>query len=119
MNLGANIAVYAAICKHLNLPFTFPGGRKAYGGQIFWDASDAYLIAEHLIWEATTKEAANQVNAMFSVLDFFVLCQNYKRLIFWDASDADLIAEHLIWEATTKEAANQVNDKHSVFLSVL
>ena len=66
MNLGANIAVYAAICKHLNLPFTFPGGRKAYGGQIFWDASDADLIAEHLIWEATTKEAANQVNSIIA-----------------------------------------------------
>ena len=62
MNLGADIAVYAAICKHLNLPFTFPGGRKAYGGQVFFDASDADLIADHLIWEATTKEAENQVN---------------------------------------------------------
>ena len=71
LNLGANIAVYAAICKHLNLPFTFPGERKAYGGQVFWDASDADLIAEHLIWEATTKEAANQVNYMFSFLDLF------------------------------------------------
>ena len=71
MNLGANIAVYAAICKHLNLPFTFPGERKAYGRQVFWDASDADLIAEHLIWEATTKEAANQVNYIFSFLNLF------------------------------------------------
>ena len=77
MNLGANIAVYAAVCKHLNLPFTFPGGRKAYGGQIFWDASDADLIAEHLVWEATTKEAANQVNNKHLVfLTIFVLSQN-------------------------------------------
>ena len=61
MNIGANTALYATIYKHLNLPFTFPGGRKSYGDQIFWDASDADLIAEHLIGEATTKEAANQV----------------------------------------------------------
>ena len=60
-NAASNIAVFASICKHLNLPFTFPGGAKNYKRQIFWDASDADLIAEHLIWEATTKEAANQV----------------------------------------------------------
>ena len=62
MNLGANIAVYASICQHLNIPFTFPGGRKAYGGQVFADASDADLIAEHMIWETSTKGAENQVN---------------------------------------------------------
>ena len=73
MNLGANIAVYAAICKHLNLPFTFPGGHKAYGGQIFWNVSDADLIAEHVIWEATTKEAANQVNDKYLMFST-VLC---------------------------------------------
>ena len=55
------MAVYALLCKHLNLPFVFPGGRNTYMAQIFWDASDADLIAEHLIWESTTKEAANQV----------------------------------------------------------
>ena len=60
-NAASNFAVYASICKHLNLPFTFPGGAKNYKRLIFWDANDADLIAEHLIWEATTKEAANQV----------------------------------------------------------
>ena len=69
-NAASNIAAFASICKHLNLPFTFPGGAKNYKRQIFWDASDADLIAEHLIWEATTKEAANQVYKQFNIVDF-------------------------------------------------
>ena len=76
INATTNIAVYASICKHLNLPVTFPGGRKAFLGQFFWNVSDAELVAEHLIWEATTKEAANQVKYIFSFLDLFVLSDN-------------------------------------------
>ena len=88
INATTNIAVYASICKHLNLPFTFPGGRTAFMGQLFWNVSDAELVAEHLIWEATTKEAANQVicyvdNCRVEFLKLFFLCSltKYETMI--------------------------------------
>ena len=59
MNLGTSIAVYASICKHLDVPFIFPGTNKAYN--VYQDATDADLLAEHLIWEATDPKCANQV----------------------------------------------------------
>ena len=58
MNLGTSIAVYASVCKHLNMPFIFPGGKGGY--DTFMDATAADLLAEHLIWEATTPKCANQ-----------------------------------------------------------
>jgi nucleoside-diphosphate-sugar epimerase len=58
MNLGTSLAVYASICKHLKLPFIFPGGQRGYDN--FTDATDADLLAEHLIWEATEAKCANQ-----------------------------------------------------------
>ena len=60
MNLGTTVAVYASLCKHLDIPFVFPGNKKAY--QVFQDATDADLLAEHLIWEATNPKCANQVS---------------------------------------------------------
>lgn len=58
MNLGTSLAVYASICKHLDIPFRFPGTAKAF--RVFTDATDADLLAEHLIWEATNPQCANQ-----------------------------------------------------------
>lgn len=53
MNLVGTICVYAAICKHENAPFKFPGTKAA------WDcysvASDADLIAEHQVSQITFK----------------------------------------------------------------
>ena len=62
MNLGTTVAVYASICKHLDISFVFPGSKKAY--QVFQDATDADLLAEHLIWEATNPKCANQVQSI-------------------------------------------------------
>ncbi len=59
MNLGTSLAVYASICKHLDVPFVFPGAAAAQ--HVFTDATDADLLAEHLIWEATDPKCANQV----------------------------------------------------------
>ena len=58
MNIGTTLAVYATICKHLNLPFLFPGGIASIDN--FRDASDTDLIASQIVWAINEPKAANQ-----------------------------------------------------------
>jgi len=58
MNMGMSLAVYASICKHLDLPFIFPGGPIGY--DIFLDATDTDLLASHILWEVSEPKAANE-----------------------------------------------------------
>ena len=58
MNLGATIAAYAAICKYSGKPFAFPGSKAGY--DILLNITDADLLAEHMLWEATDPVARNQ-----------------------------------------------------------
>ncbi len=60
MNIGVLLAIYASICAHLGLPLTYPGSETGYN--ILADATDAKLLAKHLLWEATHPDAVkNQV----------------------------------------------------------
>ena len=63
MNAASTIAVYASICQHLNLPFTFTGSKEAYT-EIVFDSTDAQLLAEHLLWEV---EEPNAVNKAYNI----------------------------------------------------
>jgi len=76
MNLGQSFAVYATMCKHLNLPFKYIGGKASY--DTFNDCSDTEFIAKHLIWQATTPACANQA---FNVVNGDV----YKNRVLWKA----------------------------------
>jgi nucleoside-diphosphate-sugar epimerase len=58
MNMGATLAVYAAICKDTGRPFVFPGSPEQYVGVS--DVTDARLLARHLVWAATTPAARNE-----------------------------------------------------------
>lgn len=58
MNMGTTLAVYATICKETARPFRFPGSQAQWNG--LSDVTDAQVLAEHLIWAATTKAARNQ-----------------------------------------------------------
>ncbi len=58
MNMGVTLAVYAAICRETGRPFRFPGSREQW--EAVTDVTDAGLLAEHLVWAATTPAAANQ-----------------------------------------------------------
>lgn len=58
LNLVSLIAVYASICKELNIPFRFPGKPGAYYPLI--ELTDADLLAKATVWAATTPEGANQ-----------------------------------------------------------
>lgn len=58
MNMGTTLAVYATICKEKGIPFIFPGSDAQWNG--ISDVTDATILAEQLIWAATTPRAANE-----------------------------------------------------------
>lgn len=58
MNMGTTLAVYATLCRTLNRPFRFPGSQIQWDG--LTDVTDARLLAEHLLWAATTDAARDQ-----------------------------------------------------------
>jgi nucleoside-diphosphate-sugar epimerase len=57
MNMGVTLAVYGAICRETGRGFHFPGSREQW--EAITDVTDAELLAEHLVWAATTPAAAN------------------------------------------------------------
>jgi nucleoside-diphosphate-sugar epimerase len=57
MNMGVTLAVYGAICRETGRGFRFPGSREQW--EAVTDVTDARLLAEHLVWAATTPAAAN------------------------------------------------------------
>ncbi|MFE4540903.1 SDR family oxidoreductase [Streptomyces scopuliridis] len=59
MNLLMAIATYVAITKELGLPLRFPGALQAYDG-IFYQMTDAELLARATDWAATASGAANE-----------------------------------------------------------
>ncbi len=58
MNLTMVLAVYATICRHLDVPLRFPGRPGAYHSLI--EMTDAGLLARAMVWAATDPRAANQ-----------------------------------------------------------
>jgi nucleoside-diphosphate-sugar epimerase len=58
MNMGVTLAVYGTMCREAGRPFVFPGSPQQYEGVT--DVTDAGLLAEQLVWSATTPDAANQ-----------------------------------------------------------
>ncbi|NQX13291.1 SDR family oxidoreductase [Microbacteriaceae bacterium VKM Ac-2855] len=64
MNMGLTLAVYATICRELGTPFVFPGSLTQWNG--LTDMTDATILAEQMLWAATTpagrNEAFNVVN---------------------------------------------------------
>lgn len=59
MNLLMVIGVYAAVCGELGLPFRFPGKPGAY--RALYQVTDASVLADSMIWAATTPIAAGEV----------------------------------------------------------
>ncbi|CCG88714.1 SDR family oxidoreductase [Erwinia piriflorinigrans] len=58
MNMGQTLAVYASLCQQSGQPFIFPGSQAQWEGVT--DMTDAHLLADQLIWAATTPSAQNQ-----------------------------------------------------------
>lgn len=59
MNLAVALAVYAAISRELGLPLRYPGTAKAY--RKLYQVTDSGLLAECMLWCATTPAAQDQV----------------------------------------------------------
>jgi nucleoside-diphosphate-sugar epimerase len=57
MNMGVTLAVYAAICREAGRKFHYPGSHEQW--EAVTDVTDAGLLADHLVWAATTPKAAN------------------------------------------------------------
>ena len=72
MNMATAIAVYAAVCKELRLPFRFPGSSTAYGR--IMEMTDAELLAKAMVWAALNErcdgEAFNITNGGFNRWEF-------------------------------------------------
>lgn len=59
MNLTMVIAVYASICRELEIPFAFPGKPGAYTA--LYQVTDARILAKAMVWAATTPACANEI----------------------------------------------------------
>lgn len=57
MNMALTLGAYAELCKHTGAPFIFPGSETQWNGVT--DVTDVDLLAEHMVWAASTPEAAN------------------------------------------------------------
>ncbi|PWC53359.1 SDR family oxidoreductase [Azospirillum sp. TSA6c] len=58
MNMGTTLATYAILCREAGRPFRFPGSAAQWKG--LTDVTDARQLAHHLLWAATTPQAANE-----------------------------------------------------------
>lgn len=58
MNMGLTLAAQASLCRELDRPFVFPGSAMQWNGLV--DVTDGGLLAEHMVWAATTESAGNE-----------------------------------------------------------
>lgn len=58
MNMGLTLAAQATLCKELGKPFVFPGSETQWNS--LTDMTDGELLAEHMVWAATTEAAGDQ-----------------------------------------------------------
>jgi nucleoside-diphosphate-sugar epimerase len=85
MNMGTTLAVYATICRETGRPFRFPGSAAQWNG--LTDMTDAHLLARHMLWAATTPQAADQA---FNVVNGDIFRWNWMwgRLADWFGIEA-------------------------------
>ncbi|MDT5356465.1 MAG: hypothetical protein QOJ56_4997 [Mycobacterium sp.] len=76
MNLTMAIAVYAAICGELGVPFSFPGKARAWTA--LYEVTDARILAQAAQWAATTPSAAGEA---FNITngDYFRWCNMWPK----------------------------------------
>ncbi len=80
MNMGTTLAVYATLCRETGQPFRFPGSAAQWHG--LTDMTDAGLLAQHLLWAASTPAARNEA---FNVVngDVFRWSWMWSRIADW------------------------------------
>jgi nucleoside-diphosphate-sugar epimerase len=122
MNMATVIAVYAAICKELGLPFRYPGSPKSYG--MIMEMTDAELLAKAMVWAGETErcdgEAFNITNGDFNrwehlwprLAEFFEMPtappQRFPLTQFMSDKDAvwqAIVNKHRLLDYSFKDAA--------------
>ena len=112
MNMGTTLAVYASICKEAGRPFRWPGSAAQWNG--LSDVTDARVLAEQLLWAATTEGAANQA---FNITngDVFRWSWLWKELAAWFEIEAvgyegeihplenEMARDHVLWETLAEK----------------
>jgi nucleoside-diphosphate-sugar epimerase len=80
MNMGTTLAVFASLCRDTGQPFRFPGSAAQWNG--LTDMTDARLLAQQMLWAATTPAARNQA---FNVVngDVFRWSWMWSRIANW------------------------------------
>ncbi|RAK65850.1 SDR family oxidoreductase [Hymenobacter edaphi] len=85
MNMGTTLAVYATICRETGRKFQFPGSAAQWNG--LSDVTDARVLAQQLVWAATTDAARNEA---FNIVngDVFRWSWLWPRLAAWFGVEA-------------------------------
>jgi nucleoside-diphosphate-sugar epimerase len=80
MNMGTTLATYAVLCREQGRPFTFPGSPIQWTG--LTDMTESRLLAQHILWAATTPAARDQA---FNVVngDIFRWSWMWGRIAEW------------------------------------
>ncbi|WP_226346338.1 SDR family oxidoreductase [Agilicoccus flavus] len=58
MNMALTLSVYATLCRETGAPFVFPGSATQWNG--LTDVTDAGLLAEQMVWAATSPAGADE-----------------------------------------------------------
>jgi nucleoside-diphosphate-sugar epimerase len=123
MNMANLIAVYAILCKELNVPFRFPGSDKAY--QVLVNITDSEVLAKGMEYAALHEECYGQIYNVTNgdifrweqiwpkIADYFNV--NIDSPITFPLTDymadkeevwADIVKKHGLKAHTIKELAN-------------
>lgn len=106
MNMGVTLAVYGAICRETGSGFHFPGSQEQW--EAVTDITDAGLLAEHLLWAATTPAAANQA---LNIVNGDVF--RWRRL--WPRLAAALGVEPIPFDGTPAPLEQQMADAGEIW----
>lgn len=110
MNMGVTLAVYGAICRHQGRPFVFPGTPVQYEG--LNDMTDATLLAEQLVWAATTPAAANQA---LNIVNGDVI--RWRTL--WDVIAGELGVEAGAYPGERRSLEEEMRDAEPIWQEVV
>ena len=110
MNMGVTLAVYASICRETGRGFHFPGSREQW--EAVTDVTDAGLLADHLVWAATTPAAANQA---LNIVNGDVF--RWRRM--WPRLAAALGVEAVPFDGTPAPLEQQMADAGEVWPEIV
>lgn len=109
MNMGTTLATYATLCRETGRPFTFPGSAAQWNG--LTDMTDARILAQQLLWAATTPAAANEA---FNIVngDVFRWSWMWSRIADWFGIEAAL------FDGTVRPLEQQMADDATLWRAI-